>query len=154
MDSTTATEGVMSVVPRERGGAGSAITNTSRQVSVALGVAVLGSVLAEAYRTRLHPYLIILPVGAGHNATISIAQTQVIASHRGPGGDRLLTAASTSFVAAMHVTALISALIAFVGAFTVWIWTPGRSTAGPAPVPGAPGLDLAEAVSATEAADG
>src|SRR5215469_14498370 len=32
-----ATEGVMSVVPRERGGAGSAITNTSRQVSVALG---------------------------------------------------------------------------------------------------------------------
>ena len=32
-----ATEGVMSVVPRERGGAGSAITNTSRQVAVALG---------------------------------------------------------------------------------------------------------------------
>src|SRR6185437_7380066 len=30
------TEGVMSVVPRDRGGAGSAITNTSRQVAVAL----------------------------------------------------------------------------------------------------------------------
>ena len=42
-----ATEGVMSVVPRERGGAGSAITNTCRQVAVALGVAVLGSVLAQ-----------------------------------------------------------------------------------------------------------
>ena len=49
----SATEGVMSVVPRERGGAGSAITNTSRQVAVALGVAVLGSVLADVYRARL-----------------------------------------------------------------------------------------------------
>ncbi|HSR84749.1 MAG TPA: MFS transporter [Streptosporangiaceae bacterium] len=148
-----ATEGVMSVVPRERGGAGSAITNTSRQVSVALGVAVLGSVLAQTYRTRLQPYLTILPGGARHNATTSIAQTQVIASHLGPAGDRLLTAASTSFVGAMHVTALISVLIAIVGAFTVWIWMPGRITAGPAAAPGAPGLDPAEAVSATEAAD-
>ena len=47
-----ATEAVMSVVPRERAGAGSALTNTARQVSGALGVAVLGSILAQAYRTR------------------------------------------------------------------------------------------------------
>ena len=53
----TATESVMSVVPRERGGAGSAITNTSRQVAVALGVAVLGSILARAYRADLAPGL-------------------------------------------------------------------------------------------------
>src|SRR5271166_3161636 len=63
----SATEGVMSVVPRERGGAGSAITNTSRQVAVALGVAVLGSVLAQAYRARLQPYLAVLPPAARHN---------------------------------------------------------------------------------------
>ena len=56
-----ATEGVMSVVPRERGGAGSAITNTSRQVAVALGVAVLGSVLAQVYRGQLTPHLAVLP---------------------------------------------------------------------------------------------
>jgi MFS family permease len=99
-----ATEGVMSVVPRERGGAGSAITNTSRQVAVALGVAVLGSVLAQAYRARLQPYLSVLPASARHSATVSIAQTQVAAIHLGLGGARLLTAASSSFVAAMHVT--------------------------------------------------
>ena len=81
-----ATEGVMSVVPRERGGAGSAITNTSRQVSVALGVAVLGSVLADVYRSRLQPYLTVLPPGARQSATVSIAQTQVIAQHLGPAG--------------------------------------------------------------------
>jgi MFS family permease len=60
----TATESVMSVVPRERGGAGSAITNTSRQVAVALGVAVLGSILAHAYRTRLTSNLLALPAAA------------------------------------------------------------------------------------------
>src|SRR5215469_2110746 len=64
----TATESVMSVIPREHGGAGSAITNTSRQVAVALGVAVLGSVLAQAYRSRLQPYLAVLPAGARHGA--------------------------------------------------------------------------------------
>ncbi|MBO0786378.1 MAG: MFS transporter, partial [Actinobacteria bacterium] len=45
-----ATESVMSVVPRERAGSGSALTNTARQVAGALGVAVLGSILAQAYR--------------------------------------------------------------------------------------------------------
>jgi EmrB/QacA subfamily drug resistance transporter len=134
----SATEGVMSVVPRERGGAGSAITNTSRQVAVALGVAVLGSVLAEAYRTRLRPYLGVLPPGARQGATVSIAQTQVIAAHLGPAGARLMAAASASFVDAMHVAALISVLIAVLGAVAIGIWMPGRAaaasgTAGPGP---------------------
>ncbi|MGH6738199.1 MAG: MFS transporter, partial [Bradyrhizobium sp.] len=75
----TATESVMSVVPRERGGAGSAITNTSRQVAVALGVAVLGSILAQSYRTRLLPDLASLPAAARSAATQSIAATQAAA---------------------------------------------------------------------------
>jgi EmrB/QacA subfamily drug resistance transporter len=127
-----ATEGVMSVVPRERGGAGSAITNTCRQVAVALGVAVLGSILAQAYRLRLTPYLSVLPARARAGATVSIAQTQQLALHLGPGGDRLLTAASRSFVDAMHVTSLISIVIAAVGAVAMAIWMPGRRAAGTA----------------------
>jgi EmrB/QacA subfamily drug resistance transporter len=123
----SATEGVMSVVPRERGGAGSAITNTSRQVAVALGVAVLGSVLAQAYRARLQPYLGVLPASARAGATVSIAQTQVIAHQLGPAGVRLMTAASSSFVAAMHVAALISVVIAAGGAVAIGIWMPGRN---------------------------
>jgi predicted MFS family arabinose efflux permease len=149
-----ATEGVMSVVPRERGGAGSAITNTARQVAVALGVAVLGSVLAQAYRAHLAPYLTVLPAGARYNATVSIAQTQVIAAHLGPAGAGLMTAASSSFVAAMHVTAVISVLIAAAGALAVWIWMPGRVTAGPAdaePVPTAPAPDSMPAAGALDA---
>jgi len=142
----SATEGVMSVVPRERGGAGSAITNTSRQVAVALGVAVLGSVLAQAYRDRLQPYLGVLTPSARHNATVSIAQTQVIAAHLGPAGARLLAAASTSFVDAMHVAALISVLIALIGAVAIGIWMPGRTAPAGGAVPREPALDSVEVV--------
>jgi DHA2 family multidrug resistance protein-like MFS transporter len=125
----SATEGVMSVVPRERGGAGSAITNTSRQVAVALGVAVLGSVLAQAYRARLQPALTGLPAAVRHTATVSIGQTQAIAQHLGPGGPRLLAAADSSFVGAMHVASLISVLIAAAGAVAIGFWMPGRAAA-------------------------
>jgi EmrB/QacA subfamily drug resistance transporter len=135
-----ATEAVMSVVPRSRSGAGSAITNTSRQVAVALGVAVLGSVLAQAYRGQLAPQLSALSPAARTAATASIAQTQAIAQQLGPAGHGLLTAANAAFVHAMHVTALISVIIAVVGSVAIWAWMPGR------PVPRA-----AEAGSAGEA---
>jgi hypothetical protein len=40
-------------VPREKAGAGSAVNNTVRQVAAALGVAILGSLLAVAFRSHL-----------------------------------------------------------------------------------------------------
>ena len=60
---------------------------------------------------------------------MSIAQTQVIAAHLGPAGARLMTAANASFVDAMHVAALISVLIAVIGAVAIGIWMPGRTAA-------------------------
>jgi len=131
-----ATELVMSVVPRDRGGAGSAITNISRQVAVALGVAVLGSVLAQAYRAQLAPRLTVLPAAARNSATASIAATQAAAQHLGPSGRSLLTAADQSFVHAMHLTSVISCVIAVLGAVTVTIWMPGRRPALPPAAPG------------------
>lgn len=50
---TPATNSIMSVVPREKAGAGAGVNNTVRQVAAALGVAVLGSLLAVAFRNHL-----------------------------------------------------------------------------------------------------
>jgi EmrB/QacA subfamily drug resistance transporter len=50
---TPATNSIMSAVPREKAGAGSAVNNTVRQVAAALGVAILGSLLAVAFRSHL-----------------------------------------------------------------------------------------------------
>ncbi|HUK67405.1 MAG TPA: MFS transporter [Streptosporangiaceae bacterium] len=120
-----ATEAVMSVLPRERAGAGSSLNNTARQVAVALGVAVLGSILAQVYRGQLSPYLGGLPAGARGTATASIAGAQAVAQQLGPAGNPLLAPANEAFVHAMHVTSLISAAIALVGATVVFVWMPG-----------------------------
>ena len=53
MTMSPATAAIMSAVPREKAGAGSAVNNTVRQVAGALGVAILGSILAIAFRANL-----------------------------------------------------------------------------------------------------
>ena len=49
-----ATNTIMATLPREKAGVGSAISNTVRQVAAALGVAVLGSVVAGGLPQRGH----------------------------------------------------------------------------------------------------
>jgi MFS family permease len=124
------TEAVMSVVPRERAGSGSALTNTARQVAGALGVAVLGSILAQAYRGQLSPHLTALPAQARGAATGSITATQAVAAKLGagsPAGRDLAAFADTAFVHAMHITTLISAAITLLGVLVVVIWMPGHA---------------------------
>ena len=122
----SATEAVMSVVPRERAGSGSALTNTARQVGGVLGVAVLGSIVAQVYRGQLSPHLAALPAAARSAATGSITGTQAVASRLGPAGAHLDGFANTAFVHAMHVTTVISAAITLAGALVVLAWMPGR----------------------------
>jgi EmrB/QacA subfamily drug resistance transporter len=136
-----ATEGVMSVVPRERAGAGSALTNTARQVSGALGVAVLGSILAQAYRSQLGPHLGPLPAPARSAATSSITASQAVAARLGPAGRDLAAFADSSFVHAMHLTTLISAAITLLGAVVVMRWMPGRAAPRPATAAPAPAAE-------------
>src|SRR5690606_16580405 len=56
-----ATESIMSALPRERAGVGSAISNTIRQVGGALGVAILGAVLSAIYRNHIQDTVAVLP---------------------------------------------------------------------------------------------
>src|ERR1700683_1973638 len=121
-----ATAAVMDVLPRERAGAGSALTNTARQVAVALSVAVLGSILAEFYRSSLSPSLAGLPATARNAASSSISATQAVAQQLGASGRSLLVPANDAFVYAMHFTTLVAALLALAGGFVVLRWMPGR----------------------------
>jgi EmrB/QacA subfamily drug resistance transporter len=130
----SATEAVMSVVPRERAGSGSALTNTARQVAGALGVAVLGSILAQTYRSQLSPHLSALSPAARNAASGSITATQTVAAKIGGAGVRLDGFADSAFVHAMHVTTVVSAVITLVGALVVLIWMPGRPAADQAVV--------------------
>ena len=70
---TPATNAIMSAVPREKAGAGSAVNNTVRQVAGALGVAILGSMLAVAFRGQLGS-------GAPANLAASLDQPSAVVS--------------------------------------------------------------------------
>jgi len=135
-----ATESVMSALPRERAGAGSALNNTARQVAVAMGVAVLGSLVASVYRGELSGLLARLPAGlpaqVRHAAGESIEGTLALAARLGPAGEGLIEPARSAFVHGMHVAVVASAIVAFTGAMLVLRWMPGRpAPAGRRPRP-------------------
>jgi EmrB/QacA subfamily drug resistance transporter len=121
-----ATSAVMEVLPRERAGAGSALTNTARQVAVALGVAVLGSILAQSYRSTMSPTLAKLPAAARDTASQSISATQAVAEHLGQAGRFLIVPGNAAFVDAMRITTVVAAAIAVLGGIVVIRWLPGR----------------------------
>jgi len=130
-----ATSAVMDVLPRERAGAGSALTNTARQVGVALGVAVLGSILAQSYHQTLSPTLASLPAATRGAAGGSISATQAVAAQLGTAGRALLGPANEAFVSAMHVTTIVAAAIALAGAIVVLRWMPGLGSTAPTAEP-------------------
>jgi MFS family permease len=129
-----ATAAVMDVLPRERAGAGSALTNTARQVAVALSVAILGSILAQFYRSALSPTLAGLPAAARSAASSSITATQAVAQQLGPAGRSLLGPANDAFVSSMRITTLIAAVLALAGGFVVLRWMPGKPEKATEPV--------------------
>ncbi|MFY1627851.1 MFS transporter [Micromonospora sp. WMMD723] len=124
-----ATESIMSALPREKAGVGSAVSNTVRQIAGALGVAVLGSVLSAVYRQDIATVADALPAPAREAATESVSGAYAAAAQLGPAAPRLIAAANDAFVSAMHWAAAISAVVAALGIIVVLRWMPGRPDA-------------------------
>jgi EmrB/QacA subfamily drug resistance transporter len=112
-----ATMAIMSAVPPERAGVGSAMNDTTRQTGGALGVAILGSIVAGAYRLHFRtPANVAADVGA--NARESIGRALVAASKLPAGeGDALRSAARHAFINAVRYGYWMSAVVLL---FTLW----------------------------------
>ena len=122
-----ATNSLLSVVPQAKAGAGSAVNNTVRQVGGALGVAVIGTVLATTYGGNLGHSLDRLPPPAQSVAKQSIGATVEVAKKAPPQfRQAILNPADHAYVRAMHDAAFVSCGAALVGAIVVAIWLPGR----------------------------
>jgi EmrB/QacA subfamily drug resistance transporter len=89
---------LMSALPPERVGVGSAVNDTVQQVGTALSVAVLGSVLTATYRAAM-------PAGVPDQARDSIGDALRIAAATGDAA--LARVAQDSFVSAIASTSLI-----------------------------------------------
>ncbi|KUJ66221.1 multidrug MFS transporter [Streptomyces albus subsp. albus] len=113
------TEAIMSVLPADRTGAGSAINNSMRQIGGVLGVAVLGSVLTTVYRDQITPHLDRVPPQAASAAKESAESTRLVAEKMKT--PELAHFADSGFIHAMHVAAVVGAAVSAVGALVIWV---------------------------------
>lgn len=125
---------LQNVLPLARAGAGSAVQNTVRQVFGALGIAVVGTVLATQYAANLTSALAAAPVKL-ESAAVTAAQESVVAADvlldRAAAGGmpatvvaQLRDGAFASFLSAAHATMWICAVVVFAAALVLILLLP------------------------------
>jgi hypothetical protein len=124
-----ATESIMGSLPLAKSGVGSAMNDTTRQIGGALGVAVLGSILASSYGAAIEPALRGAPSQVAEAAGDSIGAATTIAAQLGARGGGLLGAARSAFIDGMGDAVLIGAGAAALGALLVLLLLPARARA-------------------------
>ncbi|HVM65927.1 MAG TPA: DHA2 family efflux MFS transporter permease subunit [Acidimicrobiales bacterium] len=128
-----ATDSIMGSLPREKAGVGSAMNDTTRQTGGAIGVAVLGSVLASRFTAGLSsaaslahvPHDVAAQARQGITDAVVAAQSPAAAHYR----TALIAVAKQSFMNGFHLAAFIAAGIIFFAALGVLRWLPARPAA-------------------------
>jgi EmrB/QacA subfamily drug resistance transporter len=118
-----AMDAVLGALPPEQSGSGTALTMTLRQTAGALGVALLGSLLAEVYAARVA--VATLPAAAADSARDSVAGGLTIAARLGDAA--LAASARAAYVDGMGVVLAVCAGIAVLGAVLSFAFLPGRA---------------------------
>ncbi len=127
------TASVMSSLPREHTGVGSATNGAFLQIGGAMGVAVIGSLLSSRYQDKmtsaLAPYH--LPSGVLHAVLGSVGGALALAAHLGGAtGAALAGLARASFISGMDLGLLTGAAVALLAGLLALIVLPGRPSAG------------------------
>ncbi|MGO9455701.1 MAG: MFS transporter [Acidimicrobiales bacterium] len=127
-----ATASVMGSLPRKRAGVGSATNSSALQVGGALGVAVIGSVLAVRYQADMARLLV------GHNVP-PVASSAILGSvggalavaHAAGGalGAELAVAARHAYVSGMDLSLKVAAVVAALSTVLVVAALPSRARA-------------------------
>jgi EmrB/QacA subfamily drug resistance transporter len=119
-----ATESVMGSLPVEKASVGSAVNDTTRTTGGALGVAILGSLLASQYRGDMDGAVSGLPHDAAATASDTLSGGLAVAHRLGDNG--LAEAAQSAFLNGMHVAAIAAAAVALAGAIVAYMVIPAR----------------------------
>jgi Na+/melibiose symporter-like transporter len=113
---------LMSAVPRDRAGIGSAMNDTTRELGGALGVAVLGSLVTSRYSSGLESSVSALPAELRDVATASIGGVDGLIS-RGVLPEAVATTlretAERAFVDGIALAATVAAVVVVLAAFAV-----------------------------------
>ena len=146
--SAPATEAIMGVVPRSKAGVGSAVNDATRLLGGTLGVAVIGSVFASIYASRLTASLPEhLPGSLGSAAHESVGAALGVAGQLSQAGQaglagQLHRAATGAFIDGLSTGCLVAGGVAVAGAIMAAVLLPAQ----PVPVPVAPQAQPAAAL--------
>ena len=117
---TVANDLILDSVPPERAGAGAAISETAYELGMALGIAILGSIIAAVYRGMT------IPPGVHHDV-VSHAKETLGAAHDAAGalpaanGHALLTSAQSAFTDGLAVASGVGSILLLASAAAVWL---------------------------------
>ena len=130
-----ATDSIMGSLPRAKAGVGSAMNDTTRQVGGAVGVAVLGSILASQYTSHVTttlagkvPPQILGPPSQSIGAARGFFQSPQLPGPARAFANPVIGAAKDGYVMGMHTAAIVAAVILAIAAIGVLIWLPHRAT--------------------------
>ena len=120
-----ATGAVMTALPLAKAGVGSAVNDTAREVGGALGIAVLGSLLASGYRANIDSSASALSDQSATVAKQSVgAALQESALLGGDAGAGLANAARSAYVDAMSTALFVAAIVLLLTVAVVWRYLP------------------------------
>ncbi|MFE7123913.1 MFS transporter [Streptomyces sp. NPDC057617] len=120
-----AMDGAVATLPADRAGSGSGLLMTVRQMGSAVGIALLGSLLAAAYTSRLDTSG--LPAAAADTAGDSVVAAHAVAETLGAPG--LAASADAAYIHGMNLALLVCGAAALVSALLVaaLLPDPGRA---------------------------
>jgi EmrB/QacA subfamily drug resistance transporter len=140
--SAPATEAIMGAVPRAKAGVGSAVNDSTRLLGGTLGVAIIGSVYASLYATRLGRALPARLHGAtlhaareSAGAALSIAGAAAHAGHLSLGA-LIHSSASAAFFHGFSAANVLAACVAGAGAIMAFALLPSHPASQPSAQPG------------------
>ena len=133
MAETISNDLILAAAPPAKAGAASAISETAYEVGSVLGTAVLGSILAAAYR-----FNVVLPAGLGADQKDAASQTlggamDVAGSLPQQQGEALLDSARHAFDSGSGTVALVSVVLMLFAAL-MCSWALRSAVANPEPV--------------------
>ncbi|WP_431237457.1 MFS transporter [Mycolicibacterium aichiense] len=117
---TVANDLIIASVPPERAGAAAGVSETAYELGMALGIALLGSVIAAVYHGLDRPAGI-------HDDVVAHAEQSLAAAHQAAatlGGDKahaLLAAAQQAFADGLAAAAGMGSVLLLVSAAAVWM---------------------------------